>query len=161
MTNEEVREKVPQTYGQRMLFTGPDGIGDYQTRFIDFPQHIGISPMSPEATSDVNYLFRASLNPPPPPLGHGCVGGVGWGLQYHQLLNSETLFSNMQIKRSEIRSALEDRVTHRYQNPWTAPPHFLDKQSAGARGRLAWTPNMYDSYSKDVNKRFLLNKVSR
>ena len=43
----------------------------------------------------------------------------------------------------------------------TAPPHFLDKQSAGARGRLAWTPNIYDSYSKDVNKQFLLNKVSR
>lgn len=41
-----------------------------------------------------------------------------------------------------------------------APPLFLDKQSAGARGRLAWTHNMYEGYSRHNNKQFLLNKVS-
>ncbi|GAA6222037.1 uncharacterized protein C4orf45 homolog isoform X1 [Lates japonicus] len=53
--------------------------------------------------------------PPPPMPRQSYVGEVGWGWQYHQLLNSGTLLSNMQIKRTELRTALEDRVTHRFQ----------------------------------------------
>ncbi|XP_020358162.1 uncharacterized protein C4orf45 [Oncorhynchus kisutch] len=152
-----VQVRLPQAYGQRMLFTGPDGIGDYKARLIDFPRYIGVGPLSPEGTSDLNYLCRPAPCAPPPMPKQCCIGGVGWGMEYHQLLNSRTLLSNMQIKRAEFRSALEDRVTHRYQNPWQAPPHFLDKQSVGARSKLAWT-HKYDCYIQDNNKQFLLNR---
>ncbi|KAK6298570.1 hypothetical protein J4Q44_G00316250 [Coregonus suidteri] len=157
-SSKMVQGRLPQAYGQRMLFTGPDGIGDYRARLIDFPRYIGDGPLSPEGTSDLNYLCRPAPCTPPPMPKQCYIGGVGWGMQYHQLLNSRTLHSNMQIKRAEFRSALEDRVTHRYQNPWNAPPHFLDKQSVGARSKLAWTHNKYDCYIPDNNKQFLLNR---
>uniref|UniRef100_A0A4W5KEH2 Uncharacterized protein n=1 Tax=Hucho hucho TaxID=62062 RepID=A0A4W5KEH2_9TELE len=98
-------------------------------------------------TSDLKNLCRPCY-----------IGGVGWGMQYHQLLNSRTLLSNMQIKRAEFRSALEDRINNRYQNPWHAPPHFPDKQSVEARSKFDWAHNKYDNYSQD-NKYFLLNIV--
>ncbi|KAK6299053.1 hypothetical protein J4Q44_G00305630 [Coregonus suidteri] len=155
-----VQERPAQAYGQMLLFTGPDGIGDYRARLIDFPRYIGVGPLSPMGTSDLIYLCRPAYCTPPPMPKQCYIGGVGWGMQYHQLLNSRTLLSSMQIKRAEFRSALEDRVTHRYQNPWHAPPHFLDKQSVGARSKLAWAHNKYDNYSQDNNRYFLLNKRS-
>nr|XP_046262494.1 uncharacterized protein C4orf45 [Scatophagus argus]XP_046262495.1 uncharacterized protein C4orf45 [Scatophagus argus] len=102
--------------GQRMIFTGPDGIGDYRPRSNYFPWYIGVGASSPETTSDVSYLYRAAPHAPPPTPRRGYVGEVGWGWQYNQLLNSGTLLSNMQIKKTELRTALEDRVAHRFQN---------------------------------------------
>ncbi|XP_030639509.1 uncharacterized protein C4orf45 [Chanos chanos] len=150
--------KAPRASGQRILFTGPDGIGDYRARLSDFPRHIGIGPLSPESTGDLNYLCRAAPCAPPFLPKHCYIGGVGWGVQYCGTLNGRILLSNNQIKRAEFRSAIEDRITHRYQNPWHAPPQFLDKQPAGARGRLAWSHSTYDNYSQDNNKEFLLSK---
>ncbi|XP_030252113.1 uncharacterized protein C4orf45 isoform X2 [Sparus aurata] len=113
--SEEVAGRTPS--GQRMIFTGPDGIGDYRPRSYDFPQYIGVgASSSPEATGDLGYLWRAAPHAPPPPPRQSCVGEVGWCWQYNQLLNSRTLLSNMQIKKTELRTALEDRVTHRFQN---------------------------------------------
>uniref|UniRef100_A0A674AUR0 Uncharacterized protein n=1 Tax=Salmo trutta TaxID=8032 RepID=A0A674AUR0_SALTR len=88
------------------------------------------------------------------------IGGVGWGMQYHQQLNSRTPLRNMQINRAEFRSGLEDRVTNRYQNPWHSPPHFLDKQSVEVRSKFVWAHNKYDNYSQDNNKYVLLNSKS-
>ncbi|XP_018534949.1 uncharacterized protein C4orf45 [Lates calcarifer] len=114
MRNSEAAAGGPQ-YGQRMIFTGPDGIGDYRPRSNYFPRYIGVGASSPEATGDLSYLCRAAPHAPPPMPRQRYVGEVGWGWQYNQLLNSGTLLSNMQIKRTELRTALEDRVTHRFQ----------------------------------------------
>ncbi|XP_051276641.1 uncharacterized protein C4orf45 [Dicentrarchus labrax] len=103
-------------HGHRMVFTGPDGIGDYRPRSNYFPRYIGVGTSSPEATGDLSYLCRAAPHAPPPMPRQSCVGEVGWGWQYNQLLNSGTLLSNMQIKKTDIRTALEDRVTHRFQS---------------------------------------------
>uniref|UniRef100_A0A3Q3KHQ1 Uncharacterized protein n=1 Tax=Monopterus albus TaxID=43700 RepID=A0A3Q3KHQ1_MONAL len=94
----------------------PDGIGDYRPRSNYFPFYIGVGASSPEATGDLSYLWRAATHAPPPMPKQSYVGEVGWGWQYNQLLNSRTLFSNLQIKKTDIRMALEDRVTHRFQN---------------------------------------------
>ncbi|XP_036933279.1 uncharacterized protein C4orf45 isoform X2 [Acanthopagrus latus] len=103
--------------GQRMIFTGPDGIGDYRPRSNYFPRYIGVgASSSPEATGDLSYLWRAAPQARPPLPRQSCVGEVGWCWQYNQLLNSRTLHSNMQIKKTELRTVLEDRVTHRFQN---------------------------------------------
>ncbi|KAL6117275.1 spmip2 [Pungitius sinensis] len=102
--------------GQRMLFTGPGGIGDYRPRSNYSPRSIGVGASSPEATGDLGYLCRAAPQGGGPPTPrHSHVGEVGWGWQYNQLLNSGVLLSNMQIKRTEVRTALEDRVTQRFQ----------------------------------------------
>ncbi|XP_026213929.1 uncharacterized protein C4orf45 isoform X2 [Anabas testudineus] len=115
MQNSEEAAGRPQ-YGQRILFTGPDGIGDYRPRADYFPGYIGVGTSTPEATGDLSYLCRAAPNAPPLMPRQSYVGEVGWGWQYNQLLNSGTLLSNMQIKKTEIRTVLEDRVTHRFQN---------------------------------------------
>ncbi|KAJ8015430.1 hypothetical protein DPEC_G00026030 [Dallia pectoralis] len=151
------QEKAPQTYGQRILFTGPDGIGDYRARLSNFTGYIGIGPSSPEGTSDLNYLCRPAPGNLPPMPKHCYTGEVGWGLQYHQLLNRQTLLSNMQIKRTEFRSALEDRVTQKHQNPCHTLSHFTGKQSVDVRGKPAWT-NQYDRHSQDNNKLLTLNR---
>nr|XP_057920277.1 uncharacterized protein C4orf45 [Doryrhamphus excisus] len=101
--------------GQRMLFTGPDGIGDYRPRFNHSPQYVGVGSLSPEATGDLNYLWRAAPNAPPPLPKQAYVGEVGWGWQYNQLVNNGSLHSGMQIQKTDVRNALEDRASHRFQ----------------------------------------------
>ncbi|XP_034037985.1 uncharacterized protein C4orf45 [Thalassophryne amazonica] len=102
--------------GQRMIFTGPGGVGDYRPRSNYFPGYIGIGATSPQATSDLSYLFRSAPHGPSPGPKHSHVGEVGWGWQYNQLLNREALHSNMQIKKAELQATLEDRVTQTFQN---------------------------------------------
>ncbi|XP_030596029.1 uncharacterized protein C4orf45 homolog isoform X2 [Archocentrus centrarchus] len=115
MQNSETAARGPQ-YGQRMIFTGPDGIGDYRPRSNYFTQYIGVGATSPEATGDLSYLCRAAPDARPLMPRQSYVGEVGWGWQYNQLLNSGTLLSNMQIKKTDIRAALEDRVSQRFQS---------------------------------------------
>ncbi|XP_029917287.1 uncharacterized protein C4orf45 [Myripristis murdjan] len=126
--NKVVADETPR--GQRIIFTGPDGIGDYRPRSYDFPHHIGVGNPSPESTGDLGYLSRAAPGAPPLLPKQSYVGGIGWAWQYSQLLNSGALLSDMQIKKSELRTALEDSVTHRFQNPEQAVPQAPDKQSA-------------------------------
>ena len=64
----------------QVLFTGPDGVGDFRVNVID-PRFVGIGTMSSEGTSDVNYLCRSAPDSSPPPLKGNCVGDVGWGLK--------------------------------------------------------------------------------
>ena len=40
--------------------TGPDGIRDHQASVLDPNTYVGIGTMSPEGTSDLNYLWRPS-----------------------------------------------------------------------------------------------------
>ncbi|KAL0176122.1 hypothetical protein M9458_028452, partial [Cirrhinus mrigala] len=69
----------------------PDGIGDFRPS-------IGIGPLSPDATSDLNYLFRPAPHATPPLPKHGYVGEVGWGLQYSTLLNRPPVINNKQYE---------------------------------------------------------------
>ncbi|XP_056294866.1 uncharacterized protein C4orf45 homolog [Pseudoliparis swirei] len=117
MRNSEAAAGRPQP-GQRMLFTGPGGIGDYRPRSSYPPRSVGAGVSSPDATTagDLGYLCRAAPDAPPPMPRQGYVGEVGWGWQHNQLLNSGALLSNMQIKKTELRTALEDRVSHRFQS---------------------------------------------
>ncbi|XP_061832473.1 protein SPMIP2 [Nerophis lumbriciformis] len=101
--------------GQRMIFTGPDGVGNYRPRLHHSPQYVGVGSLSPEATGDLTYLTRAAPHAPPPLPKHALVGEVGWGWQYNQLVNSETLHSGMQIKKTDVRIALEERASHMFQ----------------------------------------------
>ncbi|XP_038156780.1 uncharacterized protein C4orf45 [Cyprinodon tularosa] len=102
-------------YGQRIIFTGPNGIGDYRPRSNYEPLYVGVGGVSPEATSDLGYLWRAAPHAAPPAPRQSSVGEVGWGWQYNQLLNGDRLLSNMQIKKSELRLTLEERVSQRFQ----------------------------------------------
>ncbi|XP_037531399.1 uncharacterized protein C4orf45 [Nematolebias whitei] len=106
-----------QQCGQRMIFTGPDGIGDYRPRSNYFPLYVGVGATSPGATTDLSYLWRAAPHSHPPMPRRRYVGEVGWGWQHNQLLNYDVLLSNTQIKKTEIRVALEDKVTQKFQNP--------------------------------------------
>ncbi|XP_053487772.1 uncharacterized protein C4orf45 homolog [Ictalurus furcatus] len=143
----------PAQQGQRILFTGPDGIGDYRVRLCDFPHSIGIGALSSGATGDLNYLFRPAPCAPALLPKHFYVGEVGWGIEHGLRLNARTLLSNTQIKRSEFRSAMEDRISQILQNPWKAPECFLDRQEPSVRGDQSDCENQ----SQDSNNQILLN----
>ncbi|XP_030001989.1 uncharacterized protein C4orf45 homolog [Sphaeramia orbicularis] len=114
MPTSDAAVEKPQ-YGQRMIFTGPDGIGDYRPRSNYFPQYISEGSGSPEATGDLSYLFRAAPLAPLSTPKQSYVGEIGWGWRYNQQLNGGTLLSNMQIKKTDIRAAVEDRISHMFQ----------------------------------------------
>ncbi|XP_052470340.1 uncharacterized protein C4orf45 [Carassius gibelio] len=114
--------------GQRILFTGPDGIGDFLPRLDSFPHSIGVGPLSPDATSDLSYLFRPPPHTSPPLPRHCFVGDVGWGLQYSTTLNRRSA-NNMRQNQSQLTC-----------------------------GTLAWNHSTHDAYSEDDNKLFPLNQ---
>ncbi|KAJ8403576.1 hypothetical protein AAFF_G00349020 [Aldrovandia affinis] len=147
-----------QTFGQRILFTGPDGIGDYRTRGVDFPHYIGEVPMDPGKTGDLGYMCRSAPGAPAPKPKQCYVGAVGWGLQYSWALNRRTVQSNMQIKLGEFRTALEERMIYSHHNPWQPPPAIIDQLSAGARGRFAWNHDTDSEYFQEQYKQSLRNK---
>ncbi|XP_078809983.1 protein SPMIP2 isoform X1 [Oryzias latipes] len=93
---------------------GPDGVGDYRPKLTDFPHHIGVGPVSHEATGDLGYLWRAAPHAPPTTARHSYIGEVGWGWQYNQQLNQSTLLSNMQIKKTELRASLEVSASQKF-----------------------------------------------
>ncbi|XP_067825150.1 protein SPMIP2 [Heptranchias perlo] len=120
-----------------VVFTGPDASRDYRSKLPDFPYYIGESDLSAERTGDLNYLYRSPPNVSYQQSKQSYVGEIGWGLCLGEKLNKSTLLSGMQIKLAEFRQRVEDRVTHRYQNPWQPPPAVLDRQRDG-RAFLAW-----------------------
>ncbi|XP_061643284.1 protein SPMIP2 isoform X2 [Phyllopteryx taeniolatus] len=102
--------------GQRMIFTGPDGIGDYRPRRCVSPQQqVGAGPSSPETTGGgLSYLWRAGPHAPPPLPKRARVGEVGWCWQHSAALNAATLRSGMQIRKSVVRMEVENRASHRF-----------------------------------------------
>ncbi|OCT99658.1 uncharacterized protein C4orf45 [Xenopus laevis] len=133
--------------GQRMLYTGPDYIRDYRPKLPDFTSYIGEVMAPRESTGDVSYLCRAAPGTPSPLPKESYVGGIGWGVSDFSYLNRRQLLNSYQIKHGQFRKACEENTTHRYQNPWTPPPQVLDKSEYGARARLAWTEDNYDSFN--------------
>ncbi|KAK2839045.1 hypothetical protein Q7C36_013859 [Tachysurus vachellii] len=140
--------------GQRILFTGPDGIGNYRVRLCDFPHSIGIGALSSEATGDLNYLFRHAPCALPWLPKHCYVGGVGWGIEHGLRLNARSLLSNTQIKRSEFRSVMEDKISQIFQTSWQATPCFLDRQEPSSRG----DQSVYENDSLDTNNQIRVRK---
>ncbi|XP_078262858.1 protein SPMIP2 isoform X2 [Rhinoraja longicauda] len=121
-----------------VVFTGPNATSDYRTKYADYPYYIGESRyISPENTSNLNYLFRPAPCASFQTRKDNNVGAIGWGLCVGDYLNRTTLLSGMQIKRGEFRDLADDKVTHRYQNPWQPPPNVLDRQPL-SRAYLAW-----------------------
>ncbi|KAK2573002.1 Uncharacterized protein P5673_002024 [Acropora cervicornis] len=96
--------------GKLLLYNRPDGIRDHQATVLDPNTYVGIGTMSPEGTSNLNYLWRPSR-----------VGEIGWGLQFYT--DYQLLRSGHQIKLGEFRQSTEDRHTHLYQNPWYPGPN--------------------------------------
>ncbi|XP_040275826.1 uncharacterized protein C4orf45 homolog [Bufo bufo] len=132
--------------GKRMLYTGPDYKTDYRPKPPDCTRYIGEGMPSAENTSDVEYLCRPAPSTPAP-LPKDCyVGGIGWGVSEFSFLNRSQICSNHQIKIGEFRRDCEDKITHRYQNPWHPLPHILDSQGFGSRATLAWTQDRYIDY---------------
>ncbi|XP_018424894.1 PREDICTED: uncharacterized protein C4orf45 homolog [Nanorana parkeri] len=132
--------------GKRMLYTGPDYARDYRPKRPDCPRYIGEHMPSVESTSEVDYLWRAAPGAPAPLPKECYVGGIGWGVPEFTFHNINQLGSSYQIKVGVFRRACEDRVTHKYQNPWHPPPHILDTEGPGSRATLAWTQERYDDY---------------
>ncbi|XP_072296371.1 protein SPMIP2 [Eucyclogobius newberryi] len=97
---------------------GPDGVGDFRPRRCDFPRYIGEGGGSTEATGDLGYLWRAGPHTLPHRPRDSYVGGVGWAWHYNHRLNQDALLSDLQIKKTDIRAAVEDTVAQRFQ---TAP----------------------------------------
>lgn len=112
-----------------VLFTGPDGIRDHDTAVLDPNTYVGIGTMSPEGSSDLNYLWRPSKGCAFPLPKSAKVGEIGWGLQFYK--DRRHLRSGHQIKHGEFRQATEDRHTHLYQNPWYAGPNDEQPDEAG------------------------------
>lgn len=42
-----------------ITFTGPDGVGDHRTTVVE-QRYVGYGSMSPEASSDTQYLYRSA-----------------------------------------------------------------------------------------------------
>ena len=97
-----------------VCFVGPDGIGDYRTKQHDSPRFIGIGPLSPESSADLDYLFRAAPGTMPPLSKDGYVCGVGWGLEYSFALNARTLLSDNQFKVAYPITLFRPRENIRY-----------------------------------------------
>uniref|UniRef100_A0A8C5LV09 Sperm microtubule inner protein 2 n=1 Tax=Leptobrachium leishanense TaxID=445787 RepID=A0A8C5LV09_9ANUR len=150
----------PAGTGQRMIFTGPDNIGDYRPKHADFTRYVGEFIPLEEGTSDADYLYRAAPNTPHPRPKEMYVGGIGWGVSAFSYLNRRELISDFQIKLCGFRQACEDTISHRYQTPWNPPPYILDKQGFGSRGTLAWTPEKYDNYCYGKSNRSAVCKQS-
>ncbi|XP_062901097.1 protein SPMIP2 isoform X2 [Mobula hypostoma] len=111
--------RYAETGTESVVFTGPDASRDYRSKLPDFPHYIGENRhISAESTGDLNYLYRSARYDSYQKRKDCYVGEIGWGLCFGPKLNRSNLLSGMQIKLGEFRERAEDKVTHRYQNPW-------------------------------------------
>ncbi|XP_016140594.1 uncharacterized protein C4orf45 [Sinocyclocheilus grahami] len=143
---QEADRETQSSPGQRILFTGPDGTEDFRPRLDYFPRSIGIGPLSPDASSDLNYLFRPAALATPPLPKHCYVGEVGWGLQYSTALNRRPAINLYDPRASYASQCLFKDQIITVQNQ----SQFRDKQPTC--GKLAW------NHSEDDNKQFPLSQ---
>ncbi|XP_003384451.1 PREDICTED: uncharacterized protein C4orf45 homolog [Amphimedon queenslandica] len=118
VSSVELPDEKPKAKGA-VLFTGPDGIGDYKVNVQDH-FYVGHGAMSSEATSNTTYLCRASTDTPHPPPKSLRVGEVGWGVPGNA--DYSLLKTGNQIILKEFRGRTEERYTHRFQEPYYPPP---------------------------------------
>ena len=123
-------DPVPsKDHGQRILFTGPDGMKDQEMNISEEHRYIGIGTMSKEGTSELNFLYRQGPNPKGQSYfamkrKHQTIASVGWGHQDAAFLNKKlTDEKQNHLQRGEFRQAAEDRYTHLYQSPYYEDPN--------------------------------------
>ncbi|XP_072477483.1 protein SPMIP2 [Notamacropus eugenii] len=144
------RKPLSSHVGRRMIFTGPDGIKDNKVKYHANTKYIGENRPILGATSDLNYLWRPAPNRSfTAKRKHFYVGEIGWGIPELSFINHSRLQTNVNLKRGECCKAVEDAISHRYQNPWQPKPQILDLQGPNSRGSLAW--NM--AYHENVPER--------
>ncbi|XP_070545047.1 protein SPMIP2-like [Ptychodera flava] len=137
-----------------VLFTGPDGIGDYRVQVVTNDRYVGIGTMSQEGCSEAKYLYRAAPGTPHPRPRSTRVGEIGWGIPWYT--DRQLLRTGMQIKTGEFRQASEDRHTHLYQNPWYPPPERSPSRIHSETSLLPLRPRTvhdFRDYSYDNDQR--------
>ena len=111
-----------------VLYTGPDGIGDFQVVVKD-QFHIGVGTASTETTLGADYICRGFPGQPFPINRGKAVGEVGW--EASKIPKEKHSDAVNRMKLLEFRQAAEDRYTHRYQNPF-----FEESISPGVGTRI-------------------------
>jgi len=127
-------DPVPSSdHGQRILFTGPDGMKDQEMNITEQQRYIGIGTMSKEGTSELDFIYRQG--PIPKGKSHFAmkrknqqIGSIGWGHQDAEFLNRKMSCEKQNhVQRGEFRQAAEDRYTHLYQSPYYEDPNQKKK----------------------------------
>lgn len=90
------------------IFSGPDGVALFHRYIVRDASHVGSSSFSPERTSDVTHIWRASPRTPHPSAKRDWVGAIGWNAWSYN--DWRLLKSNQQIKRGPFRAATETRI---------------------------------------------------
>jgi hypothetical protein len=80
------------------LLPGPDGLRPYRLRVEDEHRYVGIGTMSPEGSSEINYMWNSPKNTPHQRPRTAMVGEIGWGVAFAPDWTS--LDSGQQIKVS-------------------------------------------------------------
>ncbi|XP_064643282.1 uncharacterized protein LOC135497345 [Lineus longissimus] len=147
-----------------MLFSGPDGLRPYRMRVEDEHRYVGIGTMSPEGTSEANYLWNSPESTPHHRPRTAMVGEIGWGVTFAPDLRS--LQSGKQIKLQDFRQDCEQRATHKHfnqdQDVWYSgprdsatplhDPYWIGSPSSANRNSrrpvTAYTPKPYQTQER-------------
>ncbi|XP_039175305.1 uncharacterized protein C4orf45 homolog [Crotalus tigris] len=104
--------------GKRIIYTGPDGTGNYQPKVLDYCHYIGSKSSPVEGTSDAKYLWRpAPSNPPPWMHRHWFVGEIGWRTKKFGSLNQTGLPQGKKMMPKLNLPAEEFEIINEYKNP--------------------------------------------
>ncbi|XP_034967954.2 protein SPMIP2 [Zootoca vivipara] len=119
---------TPLYSGNRMIFTGPDGLRNHRSRLPETTLYIGAATAPEEGTSEAGYLWRPAPRNPPPWYHRSCyVGEIGWGVgEFHSLAQK----NSQQLMHERFPPAEEFEIIARYRNPslsmYPAPdPEYL------------------------------------
>ncbi|XP_066487771.1 protein SPMIP2 isoform X2 [Tiliqua scincoides] len=125
----------PVDTGKQIIFTGPNGTGDYRTNLGDYTFYIGSRTSPKEGTSEALYLWRpAPMNRPPWRRKDAVVGEIGWGVEEYGPLLQSGFPRRKQMKKEVFPPAEEHELIYRYMNPrWKIHP-APDPQVLGRAG---------------------------
>ena len=123
----------PPANSGHVLYTGPDGVGDYNANICHDPTYIGIGPKSLESSNDVRHLFGPDFVEKPR-RKHEILGEIGCDVRSYierlsknendsrrnSFLAKEATLNPMKpIVHGPFRTAVENNaIFHKYQEPW-------------------------------------------
>ncbi|XP_060103302.1 protein SPMIP2 [Heteronotia binoei] len=110
--------------GKRIIFTGPDGTGDYRSWLPAHTIYVGAKSSPKEGTSEAMYLWRPAPDNPPAWLKRQCtVGEIGWRVVEFGYLNRRRIPISKPIMTEIFPSPEEFEMIQRYTNPgWKKYP---------------------------------------
>ena len=139
----------PPTNSGHVLYTGPDGVGDYNANLCRDPTYIGIGPKSLESSNDVKHIFGPDFVEKPR-RKHEMLGEIGCDVRNfieklsknendsrrNSALAKEVTLNPMKpIVHGPFRTAVENNaIFHKYQEPW-----YPDKENSQLY--LGWPTN--------------------